>query len=310
MTERNNSTVIEVKELRKNFDDLQAVAGISFAVHAGEVFGFLGPNGAGKTTTMEILAGLQQKSSGEVSVLDRDPAKANKWLKQKIGVQQQIVNLFPRLTIKETLSLFASFYHQPGDVDTVIEMLELDQKKNDKIMYLSGGQLKRVAIGNAIVGNTEILFLDEPTAGLDPQTKQRLWTVVNTLKKQGRTIFLTTHSMEEAQELCDRVCIIDHGKIIDMDNPLALIKKHFKETAIELGSPLDDFKDKLLAFDGVTRVDITEDTTNIFTTDVPLTISGLMGLYKGNEGILKDFRIRGSNLEDVFLKLTGRRIRE
>jgi ABC-2 type transport system ATP-binding protein len=306
----NDSTVIQVEGLKKNFGDLQAVDGISFAIEKGEVFGLLGPNGAGKTTTMEIITGLQRESGGKIRVLGRNPAKDGSWLKQKVGVQLQIVHLFPRLTVQETLALFASFYDSPGDVNAVIEMLQLDQKRNDKIMNLSGGQLKRVAVGNAIVGNTDVLFLDEPTAGLDPQTKQTLWSVIKTLKEEGRTVFLTTHSMEEAQSLCDRVCILDHGKIIDMDKPYGLIKKHFKETAIELGSPVGELKDDIMKCDGVSRVNVTENSTTIYSTDVPTAISRLMSLYRGNEDALTNIKIRESNLEDVFLKLTGRRIRE
>lgn len=310
LNDANGSTVIEVENLRKNFGDLQAVDGITFNIEKGEIFGILGPNGAGKTTTMEIIVGLQQKSSGTVRVLDRDPVKDSTWLKQKIGVQLQTVSLFPRLTVKETLALFASFYLHPLDVNTVIEMLELDKKKNDWIMKLSGGQLKRVAVGNAIIGNSDILFLDEPTAGLDPQSKQRVWSIIDDLRSKGKTIFLATHFMEEAQELCDRVCIIDYGKIIEMDKPYGLIKKHFKETAIEFDAPLEELKEKIEHFPQVSRVNIVKDSTTIYTTDIPAAISHLMGLCQGNDKSLKNFRIRESNLEDVFLKITGRSIRE
>jgi len=310
LNDANGSTVIEVEDLRKNFGDLQAVDGITFNIEKGEIFGILGPNGAGKTTTMEIIVGLQQKSSGNVRVLGRDPGKDNGWLKQKIGVQLQTVNLFARLTVKETLALFAGFYHHPLEVKTVIDMLELDKKKNDWISNLSGGQLKRVAVGNAIIGNGDILFLDEPTAGLDPQSKQRVWSIINDLKAKGKTIFLATHFMEEAQELCDRVCIIDYGKIIEMDKPYHLIKKYFKETAIEFNVPLEELKEKIEHFAQVSRVNIVKDSTTIYTTDILSTISQLLDLCQQDEKALKNFRIRESNLEDVFLKITGRSIRE
>jgi ABC-2 type transport system ATP-binding protein len=310
LNDANGSTVIEVENLRKNFGDLQAVDGITFTIEKGEIFGILGPNGAGKTTTMEIIVGLQTKTSGNVRLLGKDPGKGNHWLKQKIGVQLQVVNLFPRLTVKETLALFAGFYHHPLDVNTIIDMMELDKKKNDWIMNLSGGQLKRVAVGNAIIGNGDILFLDEPTAGLDPQSKQRVWSIIDDLRSKGKTVFLATHFMEEAQELCDRVCIIDYGKIIEIDKPYRLIKKHFKETAIEFSVPLEELKEKIEHFDEVSRVIITKESTTIYTTNIPSAISQLMSLCNGNGKALKNFRIRESNLEDVFLKITGRSIRE
>lgn len=310
MTKTTSNPIVEVKDLRKHFGDVHAVDGLSFEVNKGEIFGVLGPNGAGKTTTMEIIVGLQKQTSGGIRVLGKDTARDEEELKQRIGVQLQTVNLFPRLTVKETLSLFASFYNNPLDVDIVIDMVELGVKKNAKIMTLSGGQLRRVAFGNAIIGNGDIIFLDEPTSGLDPQSKQSMWSLIGDLRDKGKTIFMTTHFMEEAQNLCSRVCIIDHGKIIDMDTPYRLIKKHFKETAVEICHPLRHLKQQIEMFDEVGRLSILDDSTKIYTNDVPVTISKLLGLFRNNGKELRDIRIRESNLEDVFLKTTGRRIRE
>jgi len=310
MTQSNGKPVIQVNQLKKYFGDLHAVDGITFDVTAGEIFGILGPNGAGKTTTMEIIVGMQQATAGTVSVLGLDPCKEAATLKRLLGVQLQAVNLFPRLTVKETFNLFASFYRHPLSVDSIIDMMALEKKQNDLIMNLSGGQLRRVAIGNAIIGNGDIIFLDEPTSGLDPQSKQRLWSIIGDLQQQGKTIFMNTHFMEEAQNLCHRVCIIDHGKIIDLDTPRQLIKKHFKETAIEIAQPLGPLKQEISSFQEVARLSILKDTTKLYTGNVPQTISNLIALFKEKNIQMKDMSIRESNLEDVFLKTTGRRIRE
>jgi len=302
--------VVEVQNLVKSYGQLKAVNGVSFKVKSGEVFGMLGPNGAGKTTTMEILIGLRNRDGGEVKVLGLDPAKEAHRLKTRIGVQLQNVILFERLTVFEIIELFASFYLKPLPVEEALSLVGLLEKKKSLLKELSGGQLQRVAIAMALVSNGEIIFLDEPTTGLDPQSRHQLWDVILNLKNKGKTVFLTTHFMDEAQQLCDRVAIVDHGQIIALGSPQELIKENFKETAIEF--PVVNFGDMeaLKNISGVKRIQVSEETVTLYSTEIALTISELMVLAAEAGISLDNIRIRQATLEDVFLKLTGRSIRE
>ena len=212
-----------VRDLRKSYGDVVAVDALDLEVNRGECFGLLGPNGAGKTTTIEICEGLLAADSGTVEVLGRDWATAPEELKERLGVQLQDTKLAEKLTVSETLTMFRSFYRQRKTVDEVISLVELGEKRNARVGNLSGGQKQRLAIACALVGDPEILFLDEPTTGLDPQSRRSLWDLINQFRATGRTIVLTTHYMEEAERLCDRIAIVDHGKVIAQGKTNALI---------------------------------------------------------------------------------------
>jgi len=238
------SPVIRVRGLTKRYGDVQAVAGVDFDVAAGEVFGLLGPNGAGKTTTVEILEGLRAPDGGEVSVLDIDVTRSADALKPRIGVSLQTAALYPKLTVTEVLDLFRSFYAHSRPTAELIEALDLGERRNAQTRVLSGGQRQRLAVALALVNDPELIFLDEPTTGLDPAARRSLWDLVKELKAAGRTILLTTHYMEEAEELCDRVAIMDRGRIVALDPPEklvdALIGRGFTKARVERLANLED----------------------------------------------------------------------
>ncbi|MFY9203212.1 MAG: ABC transporter ATP-binding protein [Limnochordia bacterium] len=305
-----NLASIVVRELTKRYGKLTAVNQISLEVEDGEIFGMLGPNGAGKTTTVEVLVGLRDADAGEVRVLGFDPTTESVQLKRSIGVQLQMPTLFPRLTVEESLRLNASFFPDPFPAEQVLEWVGLKEQRKVYTYKLSGGQLQRLVVGMAIISNGRILFLDEPTTGLDPQARRNLWDVFHMLQKMGKTIFLTTHYMEEAQYLCDRVAIIDHGSIIALGTPNQLICDHFEEKAVEL-SAMDGCDETILEkLPGVTKVQAAHNQITLYSTNVEATIRELMQLEAENRLAVNDLAIRKASLEDVFLKLTGRSIRQ
>ena len=210
---------LQVRQLKKAFKDVVAVDGVDLDVRPGECFGLLGPNGAGKTTTIEICEGLQEPDSGDVQVLGRTWKENSAELRQRLGIQLQDTQLTDKLTVSETLALFRSFFHQGPTVEEAIGLVQLGEKRKARVGTLSGGQKQRLAIACALVGAPELLFLDEPTTGLDPQARRQLWGLITDLKGAGRTILLTTHYMDEAEQLCDRVAIMDHGRVIALDTP-------------------------------------------------------------------------------------------
>jgi len=217
------SPAVQVHGLRKSYKDVVAVDGIDLEVRTGECFGLLGPNGAGKTTTLEICEGLTTPDAGDVVVLGRRWASDEPALRQRLGIQLQDTQLADKLTVTETLALFRSFYRQGPNVDAVIRLVQLDEKRRARISTLSGGQKQRLALACALIGEPELLFLDEPTTGLDPQARRQLWDLINVFKQQGRTVVLTTHYMDEAEHLCDRVAIMDHGHVIAEGTPHQLM---------------------------------------------------------------------------------------
>jgi ABC-2 type transport system ATP-binding protein len=224
VTTLNNSTpALRVKGLRKAYDDVVAVDGLDLEVHAGECFGLLGPNGAGKTTTIEICEGLLPADSGSVEVLGRHWDTDARELRELLGIQLQETQLSEKLTVDETLTLFQSFYREPRDIAEVIDQVELGEKRYSRVGALSGGQKQRLAVACALVGNPQLLFLDEPTTGLDPQSRRQQWDLIAKFQAEGKTIVLTTHYMEEAERLCDRVAIVDHGHVIALGSPLELM---------------------------------------------------------------------------------------
>lgn len=310
MVEQAKELAIKVSDLHKSYGAVKAVDGINFSITTGEVFGLLGPNGAGKSTTIEIITGMRKRTDGEVKVLGLDPEINTAKIKAQIGVQLQTVNLFPRLTVKEIVKLFSEMYPKPMPVDEVIEKVKLQEKSCSKIETLSGGQLRRVSIALAIVGGGHIIFLDEPTAGLDPQSRRNLWDVILELKNMGKTVFLSTHFMDEAQRLCDRVAIIDHGRIIALDEPDRLVEQHIKESALEFDASVFSQDERILELKGVTRVVKSEEQITLYTEDITSTIAELFQLSETLNVSVENLKVRQPTLEDVFLKLTGRSIRE
>ena len=302
--------VIEVRELRKAYDDVQAVRGVSFTVEQGEVFGMLGPNGAGKTTTVEILEGLRKRDGGEVTVLGLDPDAAGRSIKSRIGVQLQQVALYPRLRVHEVIELFASFYGRSGVADRLIETLGLEERRAGLVKDLSGGQQQRLSVALAVVNDPEIVFLDEPTTGMDPAARRNLWEFIEELRKGGRTIFLTTHYMEEAERLADRVAVMDHGKIIALETPRKLVRQNFSEDAIEFSQRDGLTTEELGALPSVTDASLNAEQFRLYSANVPETMGALLSLAERREAPIENLQVRRATLEDVFLKLTGRTLRD
>jgi len=304
--------VIQVENLVKTYGQIRAVDGITFQVNRGDIFGMLGPNGAGKTTTVEILEGLRVADSGKAAVLGMDITKAAAKIKQQIGIQLQAPALLPLLNVEELLKTFASFYHKSIPVTRALELVGLQESRKVVVKNLSGGQQQRLSVAMALINDPEITFLDEPTTGLDPQARRALWTVIEGMRDQGKTVFLTTHYMEEAQRLCNRLVIIDHGKIIAQGSPAELIRQNFTEKAIEFETVTPIPEATLKSLPGVTRSAVEDGSTVIYSNKVTATIAALLDFTEKDRtyGELANLHIREATLEDVFLKLTGRKIRE
>jgi ABC-2 type transport system ATP-binding protein len=305
-----SSAVIRVEDLRKSYGAVRAVDGVTFEVAQGEVFGLLGPNGAGKTTTIEMLEGLLKPDSGSATVLGIDATRHPEALKERIGVQLQAAALYPNLTVRELINLFGSFYARRRPTDELIRDLDLQERQTALSKELSGGQRQRLSIGLALVNDPELVFLDEPTTGLDPQARRSLWDEIRELRGQGKTVLLTTHYMEEAEDLCDRVAIMDHGQILEMGTVNELVTRHFKERAIRFATRPELGDDQLGQLRGVQRVSHESDETVLYTSEVPQTVGALIKL--GDELGLEDLdlAVRRPTLEDVFLELTGRALRD
>jgi ABC-2 type transport system ATP-binding protein len=301
--------VIRVRGLAKRYGDLVAVDGIDFDVAGGEVFGLLGPNGAGKTTTVEILEGLRKPDGGTATVLGHDVTDGN-FLKPRIGVSLQTAALYPRLTVGELLDLFRSFYPNPRPTDELIELLELGERRDAQTQVLSGGQRQRLGVALALVNDPEVVFLDEPTTGLDPAARRQLWDIIRRLRSEGRSVLLTTHYMEEAEVLCDRLAIMDHGRILEMGTVGELVSKRFKERAVRLDVTDRLADDELAALPAVVSVKRDEVDILLYTADVAATIGALLDLCDARGVEPGDLGVRRATLEDVFLDLTGRALRD
>jgi len=302
--------VIQVRGVRKFYGDVHAVDGVSFDVRRGEVFGLLGPNGAGKTTTVEMLEGLRKPDSGELEILGIDAVGQPEALKERIGITLQTAELYPKLTVVEVLDLFRSFYSRTLPTEQLIEFLDLGERQTAQTKELSGGQRQRLAVALALVNDPEVVFLDEPTTGLDPAARRSLWSLVERLREQGKTILLTTHYMEEADQLCDRLAIMDHGRILEMGTSGELIDQHFHERAVRFDT-LPDLRDsELTALPGVTSLKHDDESTWLYTNDVPATIGALLALTESRRLEPDNLAIRKATLEDVFLELTGRALRD
>jgi ABC-2 type transport system ATP-binding protein len=316
MAEHNSAeptpAVIEVDHLAKSYGAIRAVDDISFHVARGEVFGMLGPNGAGKTTTVEIIEGLRDADAGRVCVLGMDVARVPGRIKQKIGVQLQAPTLLPLISVAETLHLFAGFFERSAPPGELLDLLALRESRKTLVKNLSGGQQQRLSVALALINDPEIAFLDEPTTGLDPQARRGLWSVIEDMSGKGKTIFLTTHYMEEAERLCDRVAIIDRGSIIALDTPEELINSYFEESAIEFEMEPPPSREVLEALPGATHAVAEGSDIIVYSAGIPATMSAILQLaeQEGDARQLKNLFVRRATLEDVFLKLTGRKIRE
>jgi ABC-2 type transport system ATP-binding protein len=305
-----SAPVIHVRGLTKRYDDVQAVDGIDFDVAKGEIFGLLGPNGAGKTTTVEILEGLREPDGGEVSVLGVDVRRDASAIKPRIGVSLQTAALYPKLTVTELVDLFRSFYPRSRPTTEIIDALELGERRDARSQDLSGGQRQRLAVALSLVNDPELVFLDEPTTGLDPAARRSLWDIVEGLKADGRSVLLTTHYMEEAEILCDRLAIMDHGRILEMGSVEELVSTHFKERTVRFDRLDGLAREELERLPAVTSVKEDADEVLIYTLDPGRTIGGLLDLADSRGLEPQNLSIRRATLEDVFLDLTGRALRD
>ena len=302
-------TAVEVKNLTKRYGDLIAVNEVDFNIEKGEIFGLLGPNGAGKTTTIEMIEGLRQPDNGTISVCGIDARKERDKIKEIIGVQLQSTTIYDKIRVDEVIDLFRGYYQKTLDTNEILDMVSLNEKKNSYVSTLSGGQKQRVALALALVNDPEIIFLDEPTTGLDPQARRNVWDIVEDLGSKGKTVVLTTHYMEEAERLCNRVGIIDHGTIIALDTTRELIAKQNLDSAIEFTSSNGVSGDAFEKIDGVNKV--TQDGREfvIQTTASSRVLGELSRISEENGFSLENITVRKATLEDVFLALTGRKLR-
>lgn len=302
--------VIQVSGVRKTYGSTVAVDEVSFEVHHGEIFGLIGPNGAGKTTTMECVEGLRTPDRGTISVLGLDPFREVYKLQDRIGVQLQQAQLQKRIKVWEAVDLWASLYQKKAiDATRLLEQLGLTDKRNAWFMNLSGGQKQRLFIALALINDPEVVFLDELTTGLDPQARRAIWDLVRGIRERGKTVFLTTHLMEEAERLCDRVAIIEHGRIIDIDSPEKLVARHCPERTVILSTAGPNAEESFRAIPGVQEVLRAETRFTIRGSGEDL-VTEVIRCLSENQIRVTDFRTILPNLEDVFLKLTGHSVRE
>jgi len=302
-------SIIQVEHLRKSYKETMAVDDISFQVEEGEIFGMVGPNGAGKTTIIECIESLRFPDSGKISVLGLNPHKKNYLLKEKIGIQLQEANLFSRIKVWEALDLYASLYRKSLDTRYLEELMGLREKHNSFVGKLSGGQKQRLFITLALINDPEVVFLDELTTGLDPQARRTMWKLVRDIQNQGKTVFLVTHFMEEAEQLCDRVAIIDHGHMIALDKPENLIASVNIESRILFTVKDFSVKKKLEKIPDVTRVKQQNEWVTVYGRSEEL-VGEVVNLLIQEKIYFRRLKTEQPNLEDVFLHLTGREIRD
>ncbi len=308
--------VILATDLVKRYGDLIAVNGISFSVESGEVFGMLGPNGAGKTTTMEMLEGLRQPDGGSATVLGVDVVREARAIKARIGVQLQATALPPLTKVREAVDLFGALYPSSRPTDEVMKEFDLEEKASTYASDLSGGQMQRLSIALALVNDPDVVFLDEPTTGLDPQARLNIWDVIEGVRSRGKTVVLTSHYMEEAERLCSRVAVIDHGRIVALDTPANLITAHAPGTTIEFEAAHGVHEAALARIAGVDRV-VVGGRVEVSTRVPELVLRELLDPHAdwlgrddaGAAAGIRDLRVRQGTLEDVFIALTGRSLR-
>jgi ABC-2 type transport system ATP-binding protein len=312
-----NGPALMIRGLRKVYADVVAVDGLDLEVARGECFGLLGPNGAGKTTTIEICEGLTTADSGTVEVLGLNWKTGAKELRQRIGIQLQETQFPDKLTVEETLRMFRSFFKRGISVEESIKTAQLEEKRRSRVVGLSGGQKQRLAMATALVGDPELLFLDEPTTGLDPQARRHLWDLVDELKQAGRTIILTTHYMDEAERLCDRVAIMDHGRVIALGTPQQLIGSIGGEDIVEFAVSGADASahgvvnvESLLAIAGVQSHRVDAGLHQLSVSELHVAVPRIFAILKEQGLHLSEFRTHSATLEDVFVRLTGRNLRD
>jgi len=304
-----STPVIQVAGLRKRYGSTLAVDDVSFEVYDGEIFGLIGPNGAGKTTTMECVEGVRKPDGGRISVLGLDPFRDVYALQQRVGVQLQEAHLQKRIKVREAVALWASLYKTKVDTEKLLGQLGLQDKRNAWFMTLSGGQKQRLFIALALINDPELVFLDELTTGLDPQARHAIWDLIRGIRARGKTIFLTTHLMEEAERLCDRVAIIDHGRIVDINSPSGLIRRHCPQRTVILTTEDTTADEKLRALPGV-EVSRDDKGALIVRGDAADLMTGVIACLADHRIRVTDFQTVVPTLEDVFLKLTGHTIRQ
>jgi ABC-2 type transport system ATP-binding protein len=309
-----SAPAVDVRDLRKSYGPVEAVRGLSFSIGAGECFGLLGPNGAGKTSTIEILEGLLEPTSGEVSVLGRTWGRDDREIRERIGVCLQQTVLSEKLQVDETLALFRSFYREGRPADAVLEEVGLGEKRTARVGTLSGGQKQRLAVACALVGDPELLFLDEPTTGLDPQSRRQLWDIAHGLKSRGRSVLLTTHYMDEAEKLCDRVAVVDHGQVIAMGSPRDLMLTLGGDHVIDISAaPNPQGPLRASHLEGLPAVKSVHEEAGTLVLNVAephLAIPSLLDRLRAGGFDLLSLSTRHASLEDVFVALTGRHLRD
>ncbi|MFS0723389.1 ABC transporter ATP-binding protein [Paenibacillus sp. 1P07SE] len=320
MTQQTAEPVIEALGLVKRYGSFTAVDGVSLEVRPGEVFGLLGPNGAGKTTTMEMLEGLRLPDAGSASIAGFDTRTQLARVKEVIGVQLQSTSLFDLLTVREITAMYASFYRVPTlPVEPLLERVLLQEKLEARVKHLSGGQKQRLAIALALVNDPKVVFLDEPTTGLDPQARRMLWDIILGLRDEGKTIVLSTHYMDEAEILADRICLMDRGRVVALDTPRQLIERLASDSAIEfeVTAAMPDAergKDHLLAqlreLPAVRQAEIRKDHVLLYTGDLQSSLTALVEMAARERLPLTGLQTRTASLEDVFIQMTGRSLRE
>jgi ABC-2 type transport system ATP-binding protein len=299
--------IIVVDNLTKKYGDFTAVNGISFSVRQGEIFGILGPNGAGKTTTLEMIEGLKPITSGTVTLDGHDVEKEMMTVKSLIGVQLQSSSFFDGLNLIELIDIFAAMYNRKVDALHLLDLVQLTEKAKSQVKELSGGQKQRLSIATALVNDPKVLFLDEPTTGLDPQARRNLWELIQSINKQGKTIVLTTHYLEEAEVLCDRIAIMDHAQIIALDTTPNLIKQSGVESNIVIKTAREILPAQLTLFPGVDQVIADGKTYKLITSDPQQTLPTIFSVL-GRDVL--NLQLKQATLEDVFLKLTGHDLRD
>jgi ABC-2 type transport system ATP-binding protein len=306
-----NGVALRCVGLIKQYPDVRAVDGIDLEVRAGECFGLLGPNGAGKTTTVEIFEGLTRPDGGTVEVLGQSWGEGNdRTLRNRFGVQLQETQLAEKLTVTETIRLFRSFYTRGREVESIIQLVELEEKRDSRVGKLSGGQKQRLALGCAMAGDPELLFLDEPTTGLDPQARLKLWDIVEQFRAQGGSVVLTTHYMEEASRLCDRVGVMDHGRVIALDTPARLIASLGADQIVEFSVRGEMDEGALGSLHGVRGVRATDGGYALTVTDIGLALPALLAEIGRQRAEMLSLTTHQATLEDVFVSLTGRMLRD
>jgi ABC-2 type transport system ATP-binding protein len=305
-----NNSILQVENLVKRYGDVEAVRGVSFNVEEGEVFGLLGPNGAGKTSTVEIMEGLRTLDSGRVSVCGLDPQKNGQELKHQIGAALQSTSLPDKLRVIEALRLFASFYRRHRNPEELLKRFGLEEKRNTFYSQLSGGQKQRLALAMALINDPKVLFFDEPTAGLDPQVRREIYDIIEELRREKKTIVMTTHYIEEAERLCDRVAIVDHGTVIALGTPRELKERSGDKTRLEVRLARPEPAEALRKLEGVSDCRILGDSYVLQCQRPPQAIVSLVKYLESQGNELVSLEIATPSLEDVFIELTGRRLRD